>query len=742
MIDKKLKLIEEISWDDDFDETSQEDVAIDKAKINAHEKAVKALDSMKFIENLDKKFDQVYKEILNKDNDLELFSAKVQRFELKNISQILKEKERKQSEISEEEKIKKDIQRLFNTESSDILKLFQSQTIQNNRKELYEMYDEIADINFIAYRMLRVYIDNILVKHMNTKQFININKNDLNQQLVKYDEATLHQVKKFIEMIILYFDIPKKFKNEILPKTLKYGDYYIEVANLEPIRSVIQGKPELITESIKLENNGNIKKVKLNLALIEFPVRKPKQIEELNIENLTPEQKLKKLKQKIFNKRQNLEEGEQSWIEEDDITLDDILNLDYDVIDNIYLRFLDPSQVLKVVKDGVLYGYIVVEDIEEDNDNYDEVNIYKRFLADNEDDENNKKNTENVADTLTKAILQKIAEYFGEDFSLDTMPGELQLSLKIMIYHKLLQKSKLKFRFIDPDRIANFHTVIDKYSPYGTSIFDPIVQPVKMYTIGLMTSIISRLSRAAVIRKWNIEVGNKRNYKQIIEQVKQDLKNKAVNYDNLTNIKNVTQILTDFRDIATITRDGQRFIDLEIMPTHDRALPIQELQDLRNELIMATGVPAVYLNATDVIDLRETLVNININFANTIITLQSLFEDGLNSLIDSIYKIIFELNGYDTTENNFSISRFFKISFNPPLVLQLQSTEALVASVANIIGVLNQAQVQIDPLILLKKYIPSINWDELKKSGEEVVKEEVKKQIIQQINGGQQQRGF
>ena len=61
------------------------------------------------------------------------------------------------------EKIKEDIQKLFNSESNDILKLFQSQTIQNNRKELYEMYDEIADVNFIAYRMLRVYIDNILV---------------------------------------------------------------------------------------------------------------------------------------------------------------------------------------------------------------------------------------------------------------------------------------------------------------------------------------------------------------------------------------------------------------------------------------------------------------------------------------------------------------------------------------------------------------------------------------------------
>jgi len=735
-LDKKF--LEEISWDDDIDETTPEDVAIDKAKLDAHEKAVAAIDSMKFIENLDKKFDKVYREVLNYDNDIELFSAKVQRFELKNIGRIIKEKEaeKRNWEESDEEKLKEDIQRLFNAESNDILKLFQSQTIQNNRKELYEMYDEVADINYIAYRMLRVYIDNILVKHMNTKHFLNVTENDNNEDLAKYEDTIKKQVKKFIEMLLIYFDLQKKFKNEILPKTLKYGDFYIELTNLEPIKSIVSMRPQLITESVY--NEG--KRIPLNLGVLELPVKKPKkEITEFESkQELDPFKKLKLFEKKIRQKKKIIEEHDLAFLDNDEFTLNDLLELDFDVIDNIYIRFLDPSQVLKIEKDGVLYGYLVIEDIDPDNDNYDEVNIYKRFLADNEDDQNNTKNTENIAQLISKSVLSKISEYFDDEFNLNELPEELQISLKIIIYHKLLEKSKLKFRFVDPDRVVNFHTVIDKFAPYGTSIFDPIIQPVKMYTIGLMTSIISRLSRAAVIRKWNIEVGNKRNYQQIIEQVKQDLKNKAVSYDNLTNVKNITQILTDFRDIATITRDGQRFIDLEILPTHDRALPIQELQDLRNELIMATGVPAVYLNATDVIDLRETLVNININFANTIITLQSLFEDSLNIFLDNLFKMILELNGYDSDELGFNLSRYFRITFNPPLVLQLQSTEALVTSVANILGVLNQAGVQTDPLILLKKYIPSINWDQLKKSGEEVVKDEVKKQIIQQQNGGQQ----
>lgn len=741
------KFLEEISWgDDDVDETTPEDAAIDKAKMNAHDKAVATLDSMKFIENLDKKFDKVYREVLNHDNDIELFSSKVQRFELKSINKLIKEKEAEKNNFDEndEAKLKEDIQKLFNAESNDILKIFQSQTIQNNRKEMYEMYDEVADINFIAYRMLRVFIDNILVKHMNTKQFININENEENEEMAKYEELTKKQSKKFIEMMIIYFDMQKKFKNEILPKTLKYGDYYVEIANLEPINSIISNSPELLTESIY--NQESKRKMSLNLGVIELPTKKQKSIEtfdEVSVKSMDPSTKLKKLEKMIRSKKKIIEEHDMSFLNDsEDFNLEDLLNLDFDVISSIYTRFLDPSQVLKIEKDGVLYGYLVIEDLQEDQNNYDEVNIYKRFLNDNQANSANELDTENLAQTISTSVLNKLTDYYDDDFRINDLPEELQVSLKVIIYHKLLKKSKLKFRYVESDKIVNFHTVVDKYSPYGTSIFDPIIQPVKMYTIGLMTSIISRLSRASVIRKWNIEVGNKRNYNQIIEQVKQDLKNKSVSYDNLTNVKNITQILTDFRDVATVTRDGQRFIDLEILPTGDRSLPIQELQDLKNELVMATGIPAVYLNATDVIDLRETLVNININFANTIITLQSLFEDSMNVFLDNVFKVVLELNGYDPDQVNFNLSRYFKINFNPPLVLQLQSTEALVTSVTNILGVLTQANIQVDPLILLKKYIPSINWDTLKKSGEEVTKDEVKKQIIQQQAGGGDQGGY
>jgi hypothetical protein len=166
---------------------------------------------------------------------------------------------------------------------------------------------------------------------------------------------------------------------------------------------------------------------------------------------------------------------------------------------------------------------------------------------------------------------------------------------------------------------------------------------------------------------------------------------------------------------------------------HDRALPMNDMMDLRNELVAATGVPSVYLNIGDAIELRETLVNVNIGFSHTISNLQGYIEDGVNELINSIFEIILKKNGLDT---DFKLSQFFRVSLNHPLVLQLQTNESIISTVSNIIGLLRQAEVSFDPMVLFRKYIPDFNWDELEKSGEISIKRELKEKLMQGEQGG------
>jgi len=740
------KLLNEMSWDEPQEEAQPD--------TNPGDIAMSAFGNVDFINNLDKQFEKVYKDVTKSNaEDLQLFSSKMQKLELSNFAKTVSKKLTPPKDETQE-----DIEKLLNSGSDDILKIFDDISVHANRKKMYDAYQEIGNINSIAYRMLQVYINNILVKNGQSKNFLNINENEYNPYVGNLNKEVKENFKKFVKTLLLFFDIQQKLKNKIVPETLKLGDFYIEVVDMKPIDDILDTDLSILQENILL---GDTSKKNVKLAIFEncSNIGKEHSLRNPIEENMNPTDFSSKMAKLLLKKTKD-----SFLVEESDINFwTDVMNsspksttyetyrefnieefqeLDFNGIEEIYLRLLSPANVLKIEKDGNQYGYLIIEDIDDAIDPNNEIDMYQRFLRDDNDgtsssrgDKNKyKAQEEKLADALVNSISNKLAEIMSRDSGfLSDMPDEFKTSLHVIAYEKIRKKSKLKFRFLQSDKLINFHTSIDKFKPYGTSIYDPIVLPVKMYTIAMMSSVISRLSRAAVVRKWNIEVGTKRNYPELIEKVKKDLKTKSISYENLNSIRNISQILTDFRDIAVVSQNGQRFIDMEIMPMHDRALPMNDMMDLRNELVAATGVPSVYLNIGDAIELRETLVNVNIGFSHNISNLQGNFEDGLNELLNSIFEIILHKNGLDT---DFKLSQFFKITLNHPLVLQLQTNESIISTVSNIIGLLRQSEIKFDPIVLFKKYLPEFDWDELQKSADASIKKEIKEKLMQGDNGG------
>jgi len=732
-----------------FDDESQEQP---EQNGQPNEIASSAFDNVDFLNKLDDQFDKVYRDVTKSNaDDLQLFSSKMQKMELANFAKSVT---RKLSPGKDE--TTQTIENIMNSGQDDILKIFDDLAVHANRKKMYDTYQEISNINSIAYRMLQVYINNILVKNGQTKNFLNINDNEYNPYVGGLNEEVKENFKKFIKTLLLYFDIQQKLKNRVVPETLKLGDFYIEIVDLAPIDDLLNNDLTILQEDISIDN----KKSSANLAIFENCTNIGRESQNTIEETFKPSNFNDKMAKILLNKTKDsfiLEENDISFwtdiVNSDrsggyagyrEFNIEEFQELDFDGVEDIYLRLLSPTNVLKIEKDGNHYGYLIVEDIDDAIDPNNEIDMYQRFLRDDNDgtsssrgDKNKyKAQEEKLADALVDSISNKLAEIMSRDSGfISDMPEELKTSLRVIAYEKIRKKSKLKFRFLQADKLINFHTTIDKYRPYGTSIFDPIVLPVKMYTIAMMSSVISRLSRASVVRKWNIEVGTKRNYPEIIEKVKKDLRTKSISYENLNSIRNISQVMTDFRDIAIVSQNGQRFIDMEIMPMHDRALPMNDMMDLRNELVAATGVPSVYLNIGDAIELRETLVNVNIGFSHTISNLQGYVEDGVNELMNSIFELILKKNGLNT---DFKLSQFFRITLNHPLVLQLQTNESIISTVTNIIGLLKQTEIKFDPMVLFEKYIPDFDWDNLSKSGEEAIKRDLKDRLMQ----GDNQNGY
>lgn len=711
---------------------------------------------VKVLTDLDDQFGDLYNNIVGNLNTYNTYSSKMQNIEIQELSKQLQSKKDENTsvydEIPEDQRIDEDIKKLLNSSSNDILGNLSEVSVPSERKKRYQFYEEIPNINFIAYRMLKIYLDNILIKNVQTKQFLNINTNANNVnflQTIKDDVGKHYE--NFLKTSTVYFDLQKKLKNKIVPDMLKYGNSFVEILNLKPVSEIAAAR-ELITESTIITDSYATDNAELpvtkDFGLCMFEAVKQDPIEESTYDTeaeLTPEQQFKNLL-RGKNGNKSIEESDVNFYsqvmeEESEYTFDDINDLNFGSIQDVYLKNINPNQVIIVEDDGILYGYLVVEELE--NNAGVEIDVFKRFTQQESSNSRSNSSSESdirdeVIENMTRGVIKKLNETIAGSHAsnLDDLDlsESVESSIKIILYHKIKERAKLKFRFVNPNRLINFSTNVDKFGPYGTSIFDPIIQPVKMYTLALMSSIVSRLSRASVVRKWTIEAGNKKNHAEIIEKVKKDISNKSISFDSLSNVKNISKVITDFRDLATIQVNGQRFIDMEVLPMGDRSLPLNDMNDLRNELIAATGIPSVYLNIGDQVDLRETLVNLNTSFATTISSYQGNIDESLSQLMNSIFGIVLENNGYE--QNDFLLSNYYSFGLNPPLVLTVQANEALVSSVTNIIGMLKSAEVTIDPNEMLKLYIPQMNWDDLQKTGEAFIKKQAKEQLMAQTEDG------
>lgn len=106
----------------------------------------------------------------------------------------------------------------------------------------------------------------------------------------------------------------------------------------------------------------------------------------------------------------------------------------------------------------------------------------------------------------------------------------------------------------------------------------------------------------------------------------------------------------------------------------------------------------------------EQLVNINITFATEIISIQTILNKALTEFNDKIARRL----GFDVIPSD-----HISIMLKPPVILLLQALEATMSSIGNIQMSLQSVAVEFNPYYLLKKYIPSIDWDEFSSEARE-----------------------
>ncbi|MEM4385622.1 MAG: hypothetical protein QXD03_03650 [Candidatus Anstonellales archaeon] len=571
-------------------------------------------------------------------------------------------------------------------------------TVPFERINRYTVYDELYRIVHIIKRIVKIYKDNILQKDLVSGEVILYKpSNSYGYSQAKYQDALT-----YIKTIMDELRVRDLLFKRIVPHLLRYGDAFIEIVDLEKDRLRIPKPGDVITENV-------------NYMFSVINRRIGNGISTSNIEDI--------LFETLFDVStidDYIEEGSSGYDSDIDISR----------ISKIALRYHSPHKIIILATDsGRVIGYLYVSDIE----NYKDIVLSPAYRFSSVISQisgvvkDSKTEIEKVTERLVKKLISKIIEKSGVNVKRDISDEEydsiLKKSIDISIYNTIKDllssisetnviNKRMKVRFIPPSRMVHFQKASSEYYPYGESIIDPLVFPGKLYLLHLISGVVMRLTRAVPIRKWILETGPRDIHSGLLNKLKRELRNKRITMEDLITFKNIPKLLSDFDDIVLFSKKGQRFLDFELVTAEDASTKVSDLEDARRELISVSGVPAAYLGFPDIVELRDQLVSINICFATEISAYQEIV---CNSLSDMVRKICRVCEIEDLTKH-------VTIHITPPILLMLQMLEATVGSITNISTQLQSLRgVFIDPVEILKQYVPYIDWDSMAEKGRELL---------------------
>jgi len=598
----------------------------------------------------------------------------------------------------------------------ELSNIFKDLEVPQDRINRYKLYDSIYNNVQIVKRVVTVYLNNTFLSNTVSNQVFNLSSKD------GVDETEIALAKGFANSFITKHKLINRLKHTTVRDMLIYGESYIEMIDLDEVKVKypINTRPkkedktiQSITEDDQIQEESNdLSSDRSDCLFLESLRVRDSDIRESDVDRLidifTEFETIPSVSDDDCNDYTLLEESKEGTNSENPQ-------------DRILLKFHSTSKIIPLVSDyGVTLGYLEVGNTSSPSSNY---NPMKSFLStiNNIGGSQKKKKSVNVsyaelADALIRKLFRKfdiVKSKHGDPKKVESdyinaveskVKPELMHSIKKILVSagkSNLSNKKLNVRFIKPNRMFAFDY------PGANSVVDALVYPGKMYLLIQLTNTISRISRSSSVRKWNLNIGARENASAVIRNLRDSLHNQRITAADMTT-KDISKVMTDFKDLITVNRDGKSFVDVEMIQMGDPSIKVQDLEFQRNELVAVSGIPASYLGYNDGYELRDQLVHANISFANEIISVQNEVNDQVNAIIAEAANIL----GHKDLQNKISFS------LTPPMVLMLQVIESTMQSFGTIYSQLKDTMgVKTDPVKLLNKFIPYANWREIIEDG-------------------------
>ena len=444
-----------------------------------------------------------------------------------------------------------------------------------------------------------------------------------------------------------------KIREHIIPKTLKYGEYYVYIIPESKLYEKSQRKKlnessttvtlestDISTlqdifvddknksydeETLNTELTSNIR---VNNEDVAIPL-----IENVGAMNAIMDlSKYTKLSKELFSSKKNKKDDNITFGFSDGVKSTKME--DFSDIKGCYIKLLDPKRVIPVKIMDYVIGYYYVSDAEFEttfNGNAHNCKTHKMNGSLLDTVASNSSNEKNVISSIANAIVKSLNKEYLEknnDFK--------ELIMNSLAYNDMY-KRKVHYQFIPADHMCRF-TVNEDENGNGTSMLFRSLFYAKLYLSMLIFNMITYLSKSQDTRIHYIKnSGIDKNVINKCHNIARQIKSKQISIADLMDYSSIYGKIGTGRDVfMPVGESGERGIEFDVIAGQQVDMQPEFMENLKTSYINATGVPSVIMNYINEADFAKTLVMANAKHMRRVMTYQESF----NESITRFYKLI------------------------------------------------------------------------------------------------------
>lgn len=283
---------------------------------------------------------------------------------------------------------------------------------------------------------------------------------------------------------------------------------------------------------------------------------------------------------------------------------------------------------------------------------------------------------EQLIDAKTKLISELFATGIAKKLNKQFVKDNPQFKEIIFGILKNKQKASKVYNitYLPPESVVMFG---DKDSQ---SILKNILFVGKLYIACLLSNFMQRITQGSEKRLIYVDVGLDTDIPGAMNSFAKSLKSKDFKMSNLDDISTVFNRISTNQDIFVPTIDGNKPIDVEMMPNREISYQDDFLTLLKEMMFIGSGLPSELLAGTNQVDFAQSLSMRTARFLRRIIPMQNQANRGLKNTVVAVINSdekYTDVNNTDEESKKFDIKanfdpKYLTVSFAKPLSMMSQ----------------------------------------------------------------------